>query len=99
MRLAFALVLLVGCASSSSGHGDAGTIDAEPPPVDAMPADAETDGPPPVAPPRPGSEIVSSGARLRTGTITMDAEIGFPVDQSETSAGTRRLRGAAVVNP
>ena len=99
MRVAFVFVVLVfvGCASSSSGnHPDAavnGMIDAAPPETDAG-VDA-----PPAAQPRPGRDIVSAGGRLRGGTVTMDVEIGLPVDQSEATNGTRRMRGAAVVNP
>lgn len=68
---------------------DAGVVDAAPP-IDAAP-DA--------APVRPGREIVSAGGRLRQGTITMDVELGHPVDQSKATAGSVELRGAAVVNP
>ncbi len=91
---------MVGCASSSTGSGDdarrtdaasagAGAVDA-PPPVDAAP-DA--------APVRSGREVVSAGGRLRRGTITMDVELGHPVEQSKATAGSVELRGAAVVNP
>jgi len=71
----------------AAADGDAGVIDAA---LDAAP-DA--------APVRPGREIVSTGGRLRAGAITMDVEIGHPVEQSKATAGSVQLRGAAVVNP
>ena len=90
-----------GCASSSMGGGDdarradaAGTVDAGA--IDAAPpADAAPDA----ASVRPGREIVSTGGRLRGGAITMDVELGHPVEQSKATAGSVELRGAAVVIP
>jgi hypothetical protein len=100
VRVAFAFVVLVfaGCASSSSGsHPDAAqTTDAS---VIDIDGGVDVDAPPAVAPPRPGQDIVSAGGRMSAGTVTMDVEIGLPVDQSEATNGTRKMRGAAVVNP
>jgi hypothetical protein len=102
VRVAFAFVVLAfvgGCASSSSGNHDAaGTEDASSSADAGVDLDAAPDAST-VAPPRPGRDIVSTGGRIRGGTVTMDVEIGLPVDQSEATNGTRRLRGAAVVNP
>ena len=70
-----------------AADGDAGVIDAS------------SDAAPDAAPVRPGREVVSTGGRLRAGAITMDVEIGHPVDQSKATAGSVQLRGAAVVNP
>jgi hypothetical protein len=99
VRLAFAFVVFVGCASSTPGNPsdaapttDGGVIDT------ATDGDASPDASAAAAP-RPGRDIVSAGGRIRGGTVTMDVELGLPVDQSEATNGTRRLRGAAVVNP
>lgn len=92
-RTLLVCLLLPACARSTGARpddagpgGDAGAIDAS---IDAAIAQA----------PRPGREVVSAGGRLRAGTVTMDAELGHWVDQSELAAGTRRMVGAAVVYP
>jgi hypothetical protein len=98
MTFAFVVLVFVGCASSNPGNQDAGPTDA----ASAVDSGTDVDAPPDAAvttPPRPGRDIVSAGGRIRGGTVTMDVEIGFPVDQSESTNGTRRMRGAAVVNP
>jgi len=50
-------------------------------------------------PARPGAEVVTAAGRIKAGAITMDVELGHPYDQRAVTAGTRTLRGAAVVTP
>jgi hypothetical protein len=86
------LLLLPGCASSAQTSPDGRPIDA------AGPIDAPVDGA--VAQGfRPGAELVVAGGRVRAGTRAIEVEIGHAIDQGEITAGTRRLRGAAVVVP
>ena len=104
MRFSVLLVVIgwVGCASSSTGTGDdARRPDAANASDDAGVTDGApaADAAPDAAPVRPGREIVSSGGRIRAGGITMDVQIGHPVDQSKATAGSIQLRGAVVVNP
>ncbi|HUQ05381.1 MAG TPA: hypothetical protein VM261_22920 [Kofleriaceae bacterium] len=95
-RLALLLVagFAAGCASSSTGTGDDARRDDA-----AADLDAGIDAPVDAPAARPGREVVSSGGRIRAGSITMDVEIGHPVEQSKATAGSITLRGAAVVNP
>ena len=88
---------LAACARSNASD-DARPGDAR------IAFDAAVDGGPPrvdldAGVPRPGAEVVSAGGRIRSGSVTMDVEIGHWVDQGRATAGTRALEGAAVVNP
>jgi hypothetical protein len=94
IALSLSVIVWVGCASSSGTHDDARRDDAAGD-SDAGVPDAAVDAPAV----RPGREVVSASGRIRAGAITMDVEIGLPVDQSKATAGSIELRGAAVVNP
>jgi hypothetical protein len=76
-------LLLAGC-----GSGGGGEIDASPP--DAAPPDAS----PPV---RESREIVSGGARLTGGTMTLDVQVGNAFGQGRMSGGSFTIEGAATV--
>jgi hypothetical protein len=45
----------------------------------------------------PGQELVSGAGRIRGGGIVMEVQIGHFVTQRETTDGTRRIHGNAVV--
>ena len=48
---------------------------------------------------RPANEVVSGGARVRGGGITMDVQVGHAVGRTPTHGGGTTLKPGAVVNP
>jgi hypothetical protein len=88
LRRSILLVAILAGACANAGTSHPGSPDASVP--DAAPR--------PVAP-RPGAEIVSAAGRVGAGSITMDVEIGHWLEPRTATAGSRRLVGAAVVNP
>jgi hypothetical protein len=92
MKRALVLLLVAGCASSSQTDPDGRPVDA------AGPVDAPIDGASAQGF-RPGAELVVAGGRVSGGSRTMEIEVGHWFEQGETTFGTRRLTGAAVVIP
>ncbi|HTM22037.1 MAG TPA: hypothetical protein VL172_16055 [Kofleriaceae bacterium] len=100
LRVALLTLALGACAKSHAGGDDAGNVGDDA----GVPADAAVDAaPPPDAPvapaPTPGAEVVSAGGTVRSGTVTMDVEIGHWVDQARAQSGPRSVEGGAVIKP
>ena len=51
------------------------------------------------APPRPASEVVSGGARIRGGGVRMDVQVGRTFTQRPMKGGRVKAAPAAVVTP
>jgi hypothetical protein len=76
-------LLLIGCASSSVGNSG----------VDGGPGDDAG----PTAAARDSREIVSGGARVSGGTLTVDVEVGHAFGQQRMTGGTLTVEGAAAI--
>jgi hypothetical protein len=65
---------------------------------DAMPADAAV----PDASVPPGysaREILSAGGRVTGGSLTVDVQLGHPIEQRATGSGAKTFEGNAAVKP
>jgi hypothetical protein len=87
MAMWLAVALTAACGTTTVHQGDAAPV-----PVDAAPPDAE---PPDEV--RAQREIVSGGARVGGGTMTVDVEIGHAFAQQRATGGSLTLEGAAAV--
>ena len=100
----FGAVLAVGAAACGGGGGTPVTPDARPNAdagFDASVVDAGDSDAPPVEALEgtPGRELVTGGARVSGGTVTMDVQVGHGMSQQPTIGGTRTLQGTAAVKP
>ena len=69
--------------------------------LDAMPVDGGIDAAPlDAGMVRPeGAEVTSGAGRVQGGTMTLDVQIGHPVDQRPAAGGVHQIEGGAVIKP
>jgi hypothetical protein len=91
--LSVVLVLGSACGGESSSPPDAAAIDGGGG-ADASSTDA---GPPAGA--REAREIVSGGGRVTGGAMTMDVQLGHPVQQGPAAGGSLTVEGGAAIKP
>ena len=97
--------VLALAVAACGGGGTPGMPDARPASdaevVDTGVADVAVPDAPPVEAREgtPGRELVTGGARVTGGTVTMDVQVGHGMSQQPTVGGTRTLQGTAAVKP
>lgn len=90
------LLAAAACGDNKARRDDAGVPrdageDAHP--DDAAPPDATA------IPAYPSREIMSAGGRVTGGTMTMDVQLGHPIDQRKATSGSTAVEGNAAVKP
>ncbi|HVK84453.1 MAG TPA: hypothetical protein VM513_10125 [Kofleriaceae bacterium] len=91
------------CGDSKVRPDDAGSgsgSDARPPdgpPPDAQPPDAPPDAT--VSSAYPARELMSAGGRVTGGSLTVDVQLGHPIEQRAAGSGTKTFEGNAAIKP
>lgn len=91
------LLAVAACGDNKAKRDDAGT-GSNMPPSDAAVDDAATPDAT-MIPAYPAREIMSAGGRMTGGSLTVDVQLGHPIEQRAAGSGATTFEGNAAVKP